>query len=406
MIDLLQGAGLLILGGVAFGLLRRHFRRSATVGIFLTVLGLALIAPQNSAAAELRRGEHVLIPQTETIHNDLIVGGESVHIEGTVDGDVIVFTRDLTVTGHITGDLIAFAAESHMEGTVDGSVRMVSNMATLEGSVGKNVNSLANTMELTSKGTVGGEVIAVGNRLSLDGRIQRDVFAIARQTYLDGFVGGEFRARGENLNIASTAEIDGPAIFRGGRQPTIASGAKLASPMQFEHRREVGRGLVAFRRVIHEIFGYGVALLVGLILITVLPGFFRMALYETRRFGHSMGVGALALIAGVVVLVLAVLLILIGVGAGFAAMLLYVPMLYLAQVFIGTWLGVRLLGEGASATSAVIGRMALGLLILRVVGLIPVLGGLLWLVVWIWGVGAILLAVYRISRAEPAPLPA
>jgi hypothetical protein len=40
------------------------------------------------------------------------------------------------------------------------------------------------------------------------------------------------------------------------------------------------------------------------------------------------------------------------------------------------------------------------------VGLIPVLGALMWLVVGLWGTGAILLAFYRMSRVEPAPLPA
>lgn len=404
MIDLLQGAGLLILGGVVLSLLRRHFRRSAMVGIILAALGLAVIAPQRAAAAEVRRGEHVLIPQTETIHDDLIAGGESVHLDGTVDGDVIAFTRNLTVTGHITGDLIAFAAESHMEGTVDGNVRIVSNMAILEGSVGKNVTSIANTFDLTSKGTVAGEVIALVNRMSLGGRIQRGLFAVARQTYLDGFVGRQFWLRGVILNIASTAEIDGPAIFRGVRQPIIASGAKLASPIQFKQTHPASRWVAVARLVVHGIFGYGVALLVGLILIVVLPGFFRTALAQTRRFGLSIGVGALALIVSAVLLVVAVLLILVGVGAGFAAMLLYVPMLYLAQVFVGTWLGIRLLGEGADGTSTVISRMALGLLILRVVGLIPLLGALMWLVVGIWGLGAVLLAVYRLSRAEPAPL--
>jgi len=56
--------------------------------------------------------------------------------------------------------------------------------------------------------------------------------------------------------------------------------------------------------------------------------------------------------------------------------------------------------------------MAVGLLILRVAGLIPILGGLLWLAVLLWGTGAVMLGIYRITRAESAesapvqPLPA
>ena len=60
-----------------------------------------------------------------------------------------------------------------------------------------------------------------------------------------------------------------------------------------------------------------------------------------------------------------------------------------------------MLGEGAGETGVMIGRMALGLLVLHAVGLVPVLGGLMWLMVWLWGTGAILLAIYRMSRVEP-----
>ena len=158
--------------------------------------------------------------------------------------------------------------------------------------------------------------------------------------------------------------------------------------------------------LLNATFGNGAALLIGLGLITVLPGFFRTTLREARRIGLSMGIGALALIVSVVLLVLGVLLILVGVGAGFAAVLLYAPILYLAQVFVGAWLGIRIRGEGANETGAIVGRMALGLLVLHLVGLIPVLGALMWLVVGLWGTGAILLAFYRMSRTEPAPLPA
>jgi hypothetical protein len=44
-----------------------------------------------------------------------------------------------------------------------------------------------------------------------------------------------------------------------------------------------------------------------------------------------------------------------------------------------------------------------GLLIIRVAGLIPFLGGLVWLAVFLWGTGAVLLGFYRMSRAESAP---
>jgi hypothetical protein len=211
--------------------------------------------------------------------------------------------------------------------------------------------------------------------------------------------------RGRNLAIGPAAEIGGPATFRGSRQPVIASGAKLASPLHIETQEENRRLMFsAVRLIVNGIVGFGAALLVGVLLVTILPGFFRTTLRETGRIGLPIGVGALVLIAGAFLLVLGILLLFVGVGAGVASVLGLAPILYIAQVFVGAWLGNRILGEASTSTSAVIGRIALGLLILHVVGLIPVLGVLVWLAVLLWGTGAVLMGFYRMSRAEPAAL--
>jgi len=187
----------------------------------------------------------------------------------------------------------------------------------------------------------------------------------------------------------------------------IAAEAKLASPIRVEITQQVRR----FRRsrarlAIHEIFSYGAALLIGILLVTVLPGFFRATLRETGRIGLPIGVGALALITGAFLLVLGILLIFVGVGAGVASVLGYAPILYIAQVFVGAWLGNKVLRETSNVTSAVIGRIALGLFILHIVGLIPILGPLVWLTVLLWGTGAVLMGFYRMSRIETAALAA
>jgi hypothetical protein len=158
--------------------------------------------------------------------------------------------------------------------------------------------------------------------------------------------------------------------------------------------------------VLHEIFSYGAAVLVGILLVTVFPGFFHATLREVRSIGLPIGIGALAFVIGFFLLILGVLLLFVGVGAGIASLLGYAPIVYVAQVFVGAWLGIKILGEPSSNTNTMIGRIALGLLILHVVGLIPFLGVLVWLAVGLWGMGAVLLGFYRISRVESVAVPA
>jgi len=407
MVDIIEIAALIIVAVGALGLIRRRLRRSAMIAVVASALLFALASPQPAAAADVRRGRSVFIPASETIHNDLIVAGPSVRVDGTVDGDLIAFTRDLTVTGHITGDIIAMTGQMRMDGIVDGNVRVLSNTVTIEGSIGKNVTSLVSTLELTSNGKVGGELISIDSLATLDGKIKRDLLGLIGRTYLDGTIGGQVWLRGGNLAVSSTAEIGGPATFLGREQPVIAAGAKLASPIQVEITQEVRRSRISTARlVVHEIFSFGAALIAGILLVTVFPGFFRTTLREARSIGLPIGVGALALITGFFFLILGIVLLFVGVGAGIASVLGYAPILYVAQVFVAAWLGNKILGEASNNTNAIIGRIALGLLILHVAGLIPVLGGLAWLTVLLWGTGAVLLGFYRMSRVEIAALPA
>ena len=407
MIDALQVAAVVLAGVAAVSLLRRRIRRPTAIAVIMSVMALALALPQRASATDIRRDESVLVPAGEVVHSDLIASGASVRVDGTVEGDLIAFTGTLIVTGHVTGDIIAFAGQLRMEGTVDGNIRAISHAVSIDGSVGKNVAFIGSTFDLTEKAQIGGSFITIDSDADLDGHIRRDLLGIIGRTSLDGGIGGQMWVRGRNLRIGQTAEIGGAATYRGIRKPVIAAGAKLASPLKVERQGETQRFIVTGVRVlVNEIVGFGAALLLAVLLVTVLPGFFRATLRETARIGVPIGIGALALVIGVFLLVLGILLLLVGVGAGVAGVLAYAPILYVAQIFVGAWLGNKILGEASSTTAGVVGRIALGLVILHVAGLIPVLGGLVWLTVGLWGAGSILLGFYRMSRAEPAILPA
>ncbi len=407
MIDIIQIGALVLVAIVAIAWIRRRVRSSAAVAVVMSALLVALAMPQQASAADVRRGRSILIPAGDVVHNDLIVAGPSVRIDGTVEGDVIAFTRNLTVTGHVTGDVLAFSGEVLIDGNVDGNVRVISRSVILQGLVGKNFSVIGSSLDLASKGTVSGGAIVIAGEADMDGKVQRDLLGLIGRTDLEGLIGGQAWIRGGNLTVASTAEIRGPATFEGPQQPVVETGAKLASPIRTEITQEIRRRRgTAARVAIRAIFGYAAALAAGILLLLVFPGFFRATLRAAGSIGLPIGIGALALITGAFLLILGLLLMFVGVGAGVAGMMAYAPILYIAQVFVGAWLGNRIRGESPDNTGAVIGRMALGLLILRVMELVPVLGGLVWLAVLLWGTGAVLLGFYRMSRVESAPLPA
>src|SRR6266853_524653 len=299
MIDAIQIGALILLAIVALAWIRRRLRRSVAIAVVMSGLLFALALPQQAAAAEVRRGQSISIPAGETLHNDLVAAGAVVRIEGTVEGDVIAFTLSLTVTGHVTGDVIAFSEEVLISGTVDGNVRVFSRDANLQGAVGKNVTAFARSVETISKSNVGGGMIVLAGEAELDGKIQRDLLGLVGRTDLDGLIGGQIWLRGGNLTVTSTAEIRGPATFVGPQQPVVEAGAKLASPIQTEITQEIRRTRrSSARSVFRAISSYVGALVVGILVLVIFPGFFRATLRETGSIGLPIGVGALALIVG------------------------------------------------------------------------------------------------------------
>jgi len=92
----------------------------------------------------------------------------------------------------------------------------------------------------------------------------------------------------------------------------------------------------------------------------------------------------------------------VGLFVGLTSLSLWYGSLYFAQIIVGAAIGQWILGR-ATETWGLIGRMAIGILLLRAAMALPYLGGWLKLGVVVWGVGAISLAVYR--RLQPVMAP-
>ncbi len=80
----------------------------------------------------------------------------------------------------------------------------------------------------------------------------------------------------------------------------------------------------------------------------------------------------------------------VGLGVGISTFMLWLIAMYGAQVIVGRWIGEKVLGAGIGV-GATLGRLALGLLILRVVSMLPFVGGWAMLLVIIWGLGGMVL---------------
>ena len=238
---------------------------------------------------------------------------------------------------------------------------------------------------------------------ALDGKITRDLLFLSTNATLDGTVGGDVLFRGPRLEIGPSAQIAGRVHVIGQRDADVAQGAKLGQPVEFEFRplRRPGRfgaGTFAFR----QILAYGGAFLCGLLLIKLFPGLFAAGRKAAQHVGLAMSIGALVLVTGIAVVIFAILLMIVGTGAGVATLMLYGPILYGSQVFVGSYVGEMILHK-SQALAPSVGALALGLLILRLLSNIPFLGFFVLAAILLWGTGAICMALWNRTRLDAAP---
>jgi len=375
----------------------RGLRRIRPVAVVLAGLGLFLMLPATAGATRIEKGQSAFtLRADETEKQDLIVLAGTVRIEGTVDGDLIVFSEGVTITGHVTGDVLGFTRRLRITGVVDGNVRVAANQVDIDGQIGHSVTSFSEGFQISEKGSVGGSLIHFADGSDIDGKVQRDVMTYAARSRVSGTVGGDMRIHARSCRFSSSANVGGKIEVRGRKEPEIMNEA-LRSKAHFIPDEREGPDYSQPAFYWRQMLRFGAAFFFGLTMMLLMPGFYDSVLRNGRRYGPALGVGLLTLVATPILVLLACIT-LVGIALGVGGLMLWITLLYSAQVAVGGWIGTRILGDSAEIPARV-GRLALGLLVIRIAGNLPQVSFVVWLVILMWGVGAIMLALFRSIRA-------
>jgi cytoskeletal protein CcmA (bactofilin family) len=402
MITLLEVLAMLTLGGFGFAFFRRRVRRGSALALvlagFCAVAALAM--PPTASATEFRHVDTAEVAQGETIKGDIFLFCHHARIDGTVEGDVFLFAQDASVSGHVKGDVIAFVQSLRVSGQVDGNIRTFANNLTVSGHVTRNVLILAEVMNLDAAGKIDGSLTSLLESLHLDGPLGRDLLFFGANANIAGTVGGGIRAKGVTLSIRPTAEVAGPIRFDGDNPPDVSPQAKLASPVEY-HRMEHKRPYEEGGYYIWQVIWIAAFVLFGLVLFQLMPGFSKEAVDNTERYGASAGLGVLVMFGVPIAAVIACVTV-VGLFIGISTLFIWYAALHYAQIVVGAAVGQWIMGR-TNETWPLIGRMAVGVVIVRLCTTIPHAGGWVKFGVILWGVGAISLALYRRFQPSIAP---
>ena len=397
MITLLEVLALVTLAGFAVAFFRKRVRRGSVLALVLTGLCASLLLqPALATASETRRGESVGVAQDETIKGDIFLFGERVRIDGTVEGDVFLFGHNANVTGHVKGDVIGFAQALEVNGQVDGNVRAFTNTLTIRGTVAKNVLTFDEVVNVESGAKIGGSLTLFVETLNLEGILGRDLFMFGKHLSLSGKIDGAVKMKGDLLTINPSAQVAGPIHFEGNKEPEVSPQAKLASPVDY-HKMEHKPQYLEGHYYVWQVIWLAAFVLFGLVLFQLMPRFAAEAVASAERYGASFGLGVLVFFGVPIAAVIACVTV-VGLFVGISAFFIWYAALYFAQLIVGAMVGQWLMGP-TQETWPLIGRMAVGIVIVRMATVVPAVGGWIKFGVILWGLGAISLALY--NRFQP-----
>ena len=380
---------------------------------------LALSASGAALSAEFAGDETYRLSEGETVDDDLYIAAAEIYIDGIVKGDLIAVASYIEIgsAGAVEGDLWAMAGGITIHGTVMDDLRVAAGGVELTGTVADDAFLVAGGGQADIPTGMGTQAVPAG--VSITGDIARDTYVAAGGADITGRIGGDFRGAigilefsgavtgDTDIQVAEfivydSARFDGILRYSAPEQRQFPAGA--ARDIQYEAPPASD---TAGGTVVGAIFGWifrtiaiavGVAIL-GWLLLRFRPGI--LVRPATAIQSNPVETGLYGLLAAVLLIFIpiasTVLVVFTWAFWGvFPGIVMFIFLFassalvwFLSPLLTGYWLGEQI-GERLDGEYSPLLLLLIGALLIVVLGRIPFLGWLVYLLSFLLALGGLL----------------
>ncbi len=381
------------------------------------------------------------IPVGTAVNGNVTLNLGELTVNGIVNGDVDNNMGEVKITGEVIGNVAANLGQVTVDGFVSGNTTARMGEIIINGSVGGNVEAgLGSTV---INGSVGGNLDSGFGDLTVNGSIDGDVNSKGGNIYLKGIVNGDVYLDRGVVELGPGSRVTGTVSVGKGlvkKDSTATTGAvEIAEEVSASELQENGeRGSYRFHgldrnpveriteRTINTVnsvlgrFGIMIPGFTGRPEISVSPfmraygniarGILNMLILfalatltfvlfpqhvktagnaVTEKTGPVLGWGILASILAIPLMILLAITI-IGIPLILLEIIFLAAAGLLGYTGLAELIGRRIFKSTATTTPSSIGTIALGVVIIGLVAMIPILGGIFSLAVFIIALGAAL----------------
>lgn len=380
---------------------------------------LAVTLSSAALAAEFAGDEIYRLAEGEVVDDDFYIAATEIYINGTVKGDLFAVASYVEIgpNGVVEGDLWALGAGIVIHGTVLDDLRVAGSGVELTGTVADDAffgagsgqttfptgaGSQAITGGVNVSGEIGGDMYVAAGEGDFSGAIGGDFIGALGVLDLSGTIGGDAKIQAGEFSVGDVARIGGELTYTTPEQRQIPAG--VARDIQFEAPPEsesTGGTLVGaiFGWIFRTIaIGVGVAIL-GWLLMRFRPNILVRPAAAIQS--NPVETGLYGLLAAVVLIFIPIATLILvaftwafwGALPGIAMFIFLVAssalVWFLSPLLTGYWLGEKI-GQRLDGEYSPLLLLLIGALLIVVLGRIPFLGWLVYLLSFLLALGGLL----------------
>ncbi|OGJ43034.1 hypothetical protein A3I58_02070 [Candidatus Peregrinibacteria bacterium RIFCSPLOWO2_02_FULL_39_10] len=341
-------------------------------------------------AAELSWGENIVY--TDEILDDAYIFAGNGNIEGNVNGDLYIAGGSIVVNGNVSEDLVVVGGKVTVMGNIGGDLRIAGGQASVYSTIGDDVIMVGGQLDIGKTAVVNGSVIVGTGILTVDGYVKEDIRGGLGMLLLNGNVDRNVIVSVEDkLSISKTASIGGNLTYSSLLESDIPEGVVKGTVKFNKFEKEPLLERVTYLFFIQKLVSFLSALVLLLLIVTFMPKSLVQSAEATKEnVFKSFGIGLLTMIAAVIGSIL-LLITVIGIPLALIILSSLVVVFYVAQIFVSVWIAGYLFKLKNFGKTKLFGAAALGLLLYYLIGFIPFVGWAVKIVLFLVGVGAIVM---------------
>ncbi len=367
----------------------------------IVVCGLVLFfSAQSGHAASLGWGENYVVPKESKIENNLYVIGQQLTLMGNVVGDVLGGGSNVFLNNEITGDALIIGGTVNMVSSVSEDARLIGGTIVVSGKIGGDLAAIGNNVKAVENTSVGGDALLAGGTILLSAPVAGNANISGANVTINGKVGGDARVVADKLFIGPNAVIEGKLSYKSVREAVIDPNAQIMGGTNFEKVRST-RDSNFSSLVWSSLFWVKLIALFVSSMILFAVGNRSMSVISTRARSNpwqNIFAGFLFLIC---VPISALLLVMTVIGLPLAGAVVGLGIIFtiisfaFMPILVGTTIKIWMKKGEAASWKAIL----LGAVILSLLGLVPVAGVLVHVLVFLISLGGMVrIALFKLQE--------